>query len=256
MVSDQEWDREKSRFVADAGSPVGPLAQQFTKLAAQLLEARTVTDVLQRVVVAAKEIVPGADLASVTLRDSAGRYTTPVRTDPVAAELDELQYEADEGPCVNAARPASDGTARSDALAEGTEWPRFGPAAARRGVHAVLSTALLPVTDLPRAGALNIYSLRPHGLDDADRDVALLLASHAAIALNAAQAIGAAEVENVQLREALRSRDVIGQAKGILMQRRGVDADEAFDILRRSSQELNVKLADLANTLANRHTEL
>ncbi|MDT7798847.1 MAG: hypothetical protein QOI78_2280, partial [Actinomycetota bacterium] len=64
------------------------------------------------------------------------------------------------------------------------------------------------------------------------------------------------ELEATHLRKAVESRDVIGQAKGILMQRRGITADEAFDVLRRASQELNVKLADLARTLADRHTEL
>jgi AmiR/NasT family two-component response regulator len=65
-----------------------------------------------------------------------------------------------------------------------------------------------------------------------------------------------AELREIQLRRALDSRDVIGQAKGILMHRRGISAEQAFDLLRRSSQDLNVKLAELARLLATRHTEL
>jgi AmiR/NasT family two-component response regulator len=65
-----------------------------------------------------------------------------------------------------------------------------------------------------------------------------------------------ADLRETQLRKALETRDVIGQAKGILMQRRGITAEEAFDLLRRTSQDLNIRLAELASTLATRHTEL
>ena len=105
-------------------------------------------------------------------------------------------------------------------------------------------------------GALNYYSRTPGGLDDADRDVALVFATHAAVALRGAQVMEAAELRASQLGEAVRSRDVIGQAKGILMERRGLTADEAFDTLRRTSQDLNVKLRDLAQTLAERRADL
>ena len=83
-----------------------------------------------------------------------------------------------------------------------------------------------------------------------------MFATHAAVALRGAQAVEAAELRATQLAEAVRSRDVIGQAKGILMERRGLTADEAFDTLRRTSQDLNVKLRDLAQTLAERRSEL
>jgi GAF domain-containing protein len=271
MAGEQEWTEDKTRFVADTrsvsgdgerppfngpGSPLGPLAQQFAVLARSLLQADTVADVLRRIVGTAREVVPGADLVSVTMRSPAGGFTTPVETDPLALRLDELQYRYDEGPCVDATRIPGLGIAISDDLGAGREWPRFGPAAAKHGVGAVLSTALQPDSDPPRCGALNIYSYRPGGLNHADRDIALLLATHASIALAATEALTAAELQTVQLREALRSRDVIGQAKGILMQRRGISADEAFEVLRRSSQQLNIKLAELAATLASRHTEL
>jgi AmiR/NasT family two-component response regulator len=109
---------------------------------------------------------------------------------------------------------------------------------------------------VPRMGALNLYSLTPGALDARDRDLTLVLAAHASTALAATQACEATDLEAAQLREALRSRDVIGQAKGILMERRGITAQEAFDILRRTSQDLNVKLAQVAETLAARRGEL
>jgi AmiR/NasT family two-component response regulator len=106
------------------------------------------------------------------------------------------------------------------------------------------------------SGALNIYSRELDGLSNADGDIALLLATHASLALAHTQALTNAELQTAHLRKAIDSRDVIGQAKGILMQRRGITAPEAFDVLRQASQELNVKLAELASTLATRHADL
>ena len=95
-----------------------------------------------------------------------------------------------------------------------------------------------------------------NGLDEADRDVLLLLATHASLALATTNAVTRAELQAANLRKAIDSRDVIGQAKGIIMARRGVSAEEAFDVLRRTSQDLNVKLSELASTLTTRHTEI
>ncbi|WP_239154848.1 ANTAR domain-containing response regulator [Amycolatopsis sp. FDAARGOS 1241] len=108
----------------------------------------------------------------------------------------------------------------------------------------------------PSVGALNVYSRTTNGLDKADRDALLLLATHASLALATTDAVTRAELEVAHLRKAIASRDVIGQAKGIIMARRGVSADEAFDLLRHTSQDLNIKLAELARTLTDRHTEL
>jgi GAF domain-containing protein len=253
----REWEQDKKRFAADRDFSVGPLAQQFTALTHSLLDVTTVEDVLRQVVRAATELLPAADLVSVTLRDPDGRFYTPVRTDPVADRLDELQYEFDEGPCHDAAIPDGPAMARSPDLGDTDLWPKWAPAASALGAGAVLSTALLPNAIPPqRSGALNIYSRRPHGLDDVDVDQALLLATHASLALARTEAVTRAELQESQLRQAIDSRDVIGQAKGIIMARRGVPAGEAFEILRRTSQQLNVKLVELAKNLAAHHTKL
>jgi AmiR/NasT family two-component response regulator len=86
--------------------------------------------------------------------------------------------------------------------------------------------------------------------------VALLLAAYASLAVADTAAVSRSELTVTQLRRAIASRDVIGQAKGILMERRGLTADEAFDTLRRTSQELNIKLRDLASTLARNRADL
>jgi len=236
----------------------GLLARQFADLTRTLLDAVPTTGaVLKQVVETARAVIPGADLVSVTLRAPDGTFHTPVSTDAVALELDQLQYDNNEGPCLEAAHPDGPAVGSSGTLAEDPQWPRFGPGAAALGYHSVLATALLPDAQPPRlSGALNIYS-RAGGAFTVDAfDLALLLATHASLALAHTNAVQAAELEAAHLRRAVEGRDVIGQAKGILMHRRRISADEAFDVLRRTSQDLNIKLADLAHTIATRHTEL
>jgi hypothetical protein len=255
---ERDWKEDQVAFATDTGRvESGPLAEQFSELTARLLDAKTVGEVLEQVVGVTGRLVRGADLVSVTLRSPEGRFFTPAETDPVATELDQAQYDTGEGPCVEASRKEGPGHVRSEDLAAEPAWPRFGPRAAGYGFTAVLSTALQPF-DLPagQGGALNIYSRRAAVLDERARDSALLLATHASLALSGVTARSRAELQAEHLRRAIESRDIIGQAKGILMQRRGIDADEAFDLLRRTSQDLNVKLAELAHTLATRHTEL
>jgi hypothetical protein len=271
MDNERNWARDKDRFVEDAhraqqqgraplrdhGFGLGPLAQQFAILTYALLDASTVGEVLEQVVHATANIVPGADVVSITLRDKHGRFYTPAHTDPVAAELDQLQYDTAEGPCIEAAQEPGPAMASSADLTEDDSWPKFGPGAAERGIRAVLATALLLPAQAPNpSGALNIYSRTAGGLADLDRTAALLLATHASLALAHTDAVERAQLQREHLHRAVDSRDVIGQAKGILMARRGINAAEAFDILRKTSQDLNVKLVQLAETLTNRHREL
>ncbi|HEY4021559.1 MAG TPA: GAF and ANTAR domain-containing protein [Pseudonocardiaceae bacterium] len=270
MVDEREadelqWERDKAEFIQyahDLDHPIdrpgpSPLVAQFAALTRALLDADTVTDVLDHVVRVAQRVIPGVDLASVTLRTPDGGFHTPVETSRQAFELDQVQYRTGEGPCLDAANLAGPGHVRSDDLAHEPAWPTFGPAAAAHGFTAVLATVLLPDARPPRlSGALNLYARHPGVLDPQAEDIALLLASHASLALAGTQAVALAELQQAQLRRALDSRDVIGQAKGILMSRRGISAAEAFDLLRRTSQDLNVKLVQIAETLATRHTEL
>jgi len=271
MSDELDWAGDKDRFVADARqvaestpvpstdvSPAGsPLVEQFTVLTRSLLDAGTVGEALERVIVACTKAIPAVSVASVTMRAPDGTFYTPAETHEVAYELDQVQYAAGEGPCVDAARLPGPALAYSDDLAHDPNWPVFGPAAASRGMGSLLSTALLPDARPPRqSGALNLYSRTVSGFTLEDRATALLLATHASLALAATQANTTAELNAEQLRRAIDTRDVIGQAKGILMHRRGITADEAFDVLRRTSQRLNVKLADLAVTLAERHGDI
>lgn len=266
-MQDEHWSQDKAEFVAepaDAPHPSSgppdhsPLARQFAALTRTLLDTDTVADALDLVVRTTHAVIPDADLVSITLRDTDGRLHTPLETDAAGTELDDLQNRHGEGPCLDAARKDSVAYTHSGDLATSPDWPRFGPAAAALGYRSVLSTALVAEAEPPRlSGAMNIFARAPGRLgDEMTRDRALLLATHASLALAHTEAVRLAELRQAQLRDALETRDVIGQAKGILMTRRGITAEEAFELLRRTSQDLNVKLAELAHTLASRHTEL
>ncbi|MEQ3553419.1 GAF and ANTAR domain-containing protein [Pseudonocardia nematodicida] len=226
------------------------LVQELTQLTAALVDCDTVEEVLKRVVDAVGRVVPAAGLVSVTLRDDSGEFHTPVETDSLATAFDQVQYRSGRGPCVDAAQPDGPAAAWSDDLRGETQWPEFAEEVAARGYRSVLAVELLPDAHPPRLpGALNVYATGSAVFGPADRDRLTLLAGYASLALAKCSAVSAAALREAQLREAIESRDVIGQAKGILMARRGLSADEAFDVLRRTSQDVNVKLAHLARTV-------
>jgi transcriptional regulator with GAF, ATPase, and Fis domain len=259
-VSDPDVEAGQDRrleYRIDPASSAGPLEllPALRDLTTFLLAAATVEDVLGRVVVTARHAIPGADLVSITIRHDDGTLETPTGTGPEAAELDQAQYRAGTGPCVDAADPDGPAYARSNDLASEAAWPTFAASATAHGYASVLSTALLSGPEpVPFTGALNIYSRETEGFDDSARDLAFLLATHASLALVAAhtrQSLTDAEDTVVNLRRALDSRTVIGQATGILMAHRNLTADQAFDVLNRTSQNHNIKLARLAELLTN-----
>lgn len=174
----------------------------------------------------------------VTMLQSRDRFETLGAASDLVAQTDELQYSAREGPCVDATTESS--TVTSENLAADTRWPRWGPQAAGLGFLSVLSAELS--AGGVRMGFLNIYGAKTRQFTLAQVQTARIFASHASVAL---AAIRTAE----DLEQALESRTVIGQAQGILMERFTVDADRAFAILRRYSQDTNVKLADVAGRL-------
>jgi len=221
----------------------GELVEAFANLSRTLFEGGDFDDLLEHLVGRATTAVEGCDFASVSMLGPGGRLTTPVATDPLVVEMDELQYATGEGPCVQATKAEAPAVYSPD-LGSDERWPTFGPAAAGRGIGSLLSYKIAADSSL---GALNLYGRRRQAFDDGGRDAAYLLAVFASVVLASTHA----RLQAAQLREALGSRDVIGQAKGILMERERVTADEAFDMLRRASQQLNRKLRDLAEDLAS-----
>ncbi len=192
---------------------------------------------LHRITLAAVREVRGTDWAGISLIDRGG-LTTRGATHHVVEQVDRHQYELDEGPCVSSSRNAR--TVRADDLSVDPRWPRFAAAAVPLGVHAMLSVQLFD--DRHKFGALNLYSSSSHSFDETSETVAILLASHAAIAI-------ASQEDVTNLKQALDVRDLVGQAKGILMERYHITDPEAFDLLAASSQNTNTRLTDVAEHL-------
>lgn len=231
-------------------------ADTFSTFAASLAKVHSAADALGVIIDAGHALLPVANLVSVTLRTEEGTFDTVAASDPLAVRLDELQYRLREGPCIIASRCAALSLFASSDVGTDPRVARWGPAAVEHGVQSALSVGLFAHRTPPRVGALNFMSFARGGLDTADHGIAMVLAAHAAAVLDAhAQAETAAQL-NTDLRSALRNRDVIGQAKGILMERRGIDDAEAFEILRSVSQRMNVELTEIARTITTRRADL
>jgi GAF domain-containing protein len=215
----------------------------YAELGRILLDRTPLNAVLQRVAELARDSVPGADEASVTVVQ--GRRATSVAfTGNLAVQLDERQYELGFGPCMDAAMSGQTITIRN--TADGDQaYPGYSDVAARAGVRATLSVGL--AVPGRTVGALNLYDTSGESiLTEESREVATVFAGHAAIALTNALAVESTRELAEQLQRAMASRAVIEQAKGIIAVRRGVAPEQAFALLSRRSQDSNRKLADLA----------
>lgn len=218
----------------------GQVHQRIAELSRRLHGPRQAADaVAQLIVDSAANDVPGAQYAGITLATSR-RVHTPVASHPYPAILDEIQQRHRQGPCLSAA--AHQHTVRADDLTTDTRWPLYRRDALRRTpIRSILSFRLF--TSDQTMGALNVYADRPHAFTVEAEEIGYVLATHAALAWDAARR------EN-QFQSALASRDMIGQAKGILMARFNISAVAAFELLKRLSQDRNAKLTDIARQIA------
>jgi GAF domain-containing protein len=185
--------------------------------------------------------LPSFDAAGVCTIDKHGKAHTRAATRQLVWELDRLQYELSEGPCVDSLRDADVVTAPE--LRHDQRWPRYVPGAVGLGVKSQLA-ARLYLDDEGTLGGLNLYSTTSAKLPSDTEHTAELFATHAAIALGSAR-----QLEG--LNEALQTRSVIGQAIGILMHRYTLDGDSAFSLLIRTSSHANVKLRIVAERLVS-----
>ncbi|OBH12221.1 GAF and ANTAR domain-containing protein [Mycobacterium sp. E1747] len=216
------------------------LAMRMAELARDIAAPRSLGDVLTDVTAAAVNLIPAADVAGVLLVKAGGDFESLADTDSLVAQLDKLQNDFSEGPCHDAALNQT--IVRTDDLREEPRWPQYAPAAVERGVLSSLSFKLY--TADRTAGALNLFSFRPDVWDTEAETIGSVLAAHAASAIMASR-------HGQQMESALSTRDRIGQAKGIIMERYGVDELRAFDLLRRLSQESQVKLVDIAQRVVD-----
>lgn len=212
------------------------LAKRMATLAQTVALPNKVDDILATVTATAVELIPAADTAGVLLIRANGKFESVGDVTELPAKLDALQHDLQEGPCAQAA--LADTVVRTDDFRSETRWPRYAPAAVELGVLSGLSFKLF--TAERTAGALNLFGFQPNLWDAEAETVGTVLAAHAAAAILAGR-------HDEQMQAALASRDRIGQAKGIIMERYGVDEVRAFEMLRLLSQESNDKLVDIAH---------
>lgn len=180
--------------------------------------------------------VPGADFASITLVDSKGGITHPVVIGEEAQRVADVQRELGEGPCVGATFESTTIQLVEDTATD-ERWPGFAAAAHAAGVGSMLSFCLYVQSEA--YGTLDLLARKPHAFDAESISIGSLYAVHAAVAFSAVR-------EKEQIRAALTTRDVIGQAKGMIMERYKLDSDAAFRLLARLSQDSNIRLAEVA----------
>jgi GAF domain-containing protein len=223
--------------------PIDPPAA-FAELGRIRLGETDVDGVLRTIAELALRTIPGTGAVSVTLFRGRKPYTATY-TDEPALELDEVQYEQDSGPCLDASR-TGDSLSVPDTRTE-ARWPRWAARAVAAGIHSSLAIGL-PVHE-EVTGALNVYAAKPDTFDQDAVDLAQTFAGYAAVTLANVHLYDVTATLAQQMAAAREHRAVIEQAKGIIMGARRCTADEAFRILSKLSQDTNRKLRDVAATL-------
>jgi hypothetical protein len=214
------------------------IVAQLTELVTDLQRRGSGTDAgLSELVDSAARNVPGAQYAGITLASRRHGISTPAATNRYPALLDEIQQRHQDGPCLTAAWDHH--TVRIDDLETEQRWPQYRrDALAETPIRSVLSFEVF-VDDDNTIGALNFYADTARAFGNESEELGLIFATHIALAWGMF-------LRSNQFSSALASRDIIGQAKGILMERFGIDAVGAFELLKHVSQDANIKLVDIA----------
>lgn len=215
------------------------LAGRLGDVARSLHAENDTSAMLDELVEAAVRLVPGAEDGSISLVEHRTTIMAAHPTSGFPADIDMIQTAAGEGPCLDAAYREQ--VVRVRDLRREERWPRFAPRAAQAGARSMLCLRLYVEDD--DLGALNLYSRTPDAFDEESEQVGLVFASHAAVAF-------AGRRTQDELERAVDTRDLIGQAKGILMERFSIDEDQAFRVLVRASQGSHLKLREVAAELA------
>jgi GAF domain-containing protein len=230
--------RDEARDVAGANESLG---EAMSRVARRLQEEHgDVTGTLRAIAAAATRTVPHADECGISYVIGRRKIESRAATSELPRMMDALQERLGQGPCLDAAWHQE--VVRVDDLAADTRWPEFVRQAAGLGVGSMMCFQLFVVGD--HLGALNMYSRTRGAFDDESQDVGLVFASHSAVALAGAE-------HEANLRTGMGNRDVIGQAKGILMERHRLTAAQAFGVLAQVSMETNRKLVDIAVELTD-----
>ena len=212
-------------------------AEDFAQMALRLHEESGVEQTVERVLEFALSAV-GCSHAGVMLVHPGRTVETAAATDALVEKADQLQMETGEGPCLSVIFEHD--SFRIADTATDDHWPLWSRRVAELGLRSMMSIRL--ATGGSTIGALNLFDAEPNRFDADDDAVAHILARHASIALSSAR-------QESNLWQAIDARKLIGQAQGMLMERFDLDADQAFAVLRRYSQDNNIKLRDVAQRL-------
>jgi GAF domain-containing protein len=229
--------------VTDPGAE--ELAAAFARVASALSSASDLEQLLTRVVELAVDTIDSCEFAGVMTRAN-GQAVTVVASDPFMETIDRLQVEAGEGPCLDVLNGAPSRYV-SDFVGD-ERWPIFGRRAVEVGARSAMGLTI-GTHEVP--GALNLYSRKPEAFGATDRAQAAIFATHTALAFATQHEHASNRSVAEQLQQALATRELIGQAQGILMERERVTGRQAFDMLRDASQRLNLKLRDVAQRLVD-----
>jgi len=216
------------------------LAKKLSELARSIQDETGLENTLTAIVHAAAETVPGADEASITAVTGRRELRTVAASGELAVAVDQAQYESAQGPCLSSLYEHQ--TERLSDMRDCPRWPDFAARASKLGTGSMLAAQLYVQGD--NLGALNLHSRQPDAFNDESEQVALMFAGHAAVAFAGAQA-------QEHMEAAVSRRDIIGQAKGILIERYKISGQEAFRLLVVASQSTNIKLYDVADYLVN-----
>lgn len=237
---DQREHATPGASTGDGSSRNDELAVQLAEVARTLEEQDNAQDTLDEIARAAMDTIPGARNAGITMVVDKRDVRTVSQTADVVGQVDRAQYDTGQGPCLTGLYEHK--TVTMPDMATEQRWPAFTERARKLDVASMISFRLF-VTDND-LGALNLYSSEPHAFDEDAEHVGMLFATHAAVAL-------AGALKQEHMAQAVQGRDLIGQAKGILMERHKLTGDQAFTVLVRTSQRTNTKLRDLASHLVH-----
>lgn len=232
--------------------PVDELAAVFTRVSGLLLTEQTVGIAVQTVTSLAVDTIAGSAGAGISLFNTQGAPTTSAATDTLVEQLDTLQYELDDGPCLNAWRDRA--VVSSGSLDTEERWPGWSRRANELGVRSVLSA---PLIDHGRAlGAMKVYSTEGDAYGEREQDLLRRFATQAAIFVSNVVAAHVAGKVSDALRDTLHTRDLIATARGIVMVRRGMGVEEANRYLMSESYRSREVIRDVAERIVTAPEEV
>lgn len=232
-------------------SSVAELAAVLTRIQGMLLSQENATTAVHQLALVAKDLVPGAAGAGISLIDDHGKKTSTGATDMVVEAADAAQFELGEGPCLSAW--ATSTPQRIDDTATDDRWPEWSSTAARSGIRSVLSTPL--VFGGQSLGALKVYTRTDHIFSAREERLLVLLAGASAVLLGCAQTTDAPQRLSASLRAGVAERQAIDRATGMLMEQRGTDPEDAQCVLLTASRNQHRSMAEVARQILDRHPD-